>query len=187
MQILSITYTEEEKVHAAVIRKRNRKFDRVPIEEIGFLCRSSYVYNCTQFFLPGDAEMRASQTHENSGHREQMTAGYACRSRKEEVATLLRRRSRASTKPQCVSKKTATITSKFSTQDPWEFFSEICTNLPAPCTDSHEISSQFLCEISTEIHANFGIGLRVGGSPSNVWTPTSLETLEISVPIESVG
>jgi|SRR5579863_5562228 len=110
-----------------------------------------------------------------------MTAGYACRSRKEEVATLLRRRSRASTKPQCVSKKTATIASKFSAQNPWEFFREICTNLPAPCTDSHEISSQFLCEISTEIHANFGIGLRVGGSPSCAWTPASLKSWKSGV------
>jgi hypothetical protein len=57
MQILSITYTEEEKVHAAVIRKRNRKFDRVPIEEIGFLCRSSYVYFCTRKFCPMSRNM----------------------------------------------------------------------------------------------------------------------------------
>ncbi|MFX1695923.1 hypothetical protein [Paraburkholderia sp. A1RO-1] len=30
-------------------------------------------------------------------------------------------------------------------------------------------------------------GLHVSGSPAGAWTPASLETLEISVPIESVG
>lgn len=139
-----------------------------------------------QFFLPGDAEMRASQKHEKLW-TPGINDGRLCLPVKE-------RRSSYSAAPAITRKhkaavriETATITSKFSAQNPWEFFSEICTNLPAPCTGSHEISSQFLCEISTEIHANFGIGLRVGGSPSNAWTPTSLETLEISVPIESVG
>lgn len=48
IETLRITYTEEEKVRVAVIRKRNHEFDRAPIEEITLLCRSSYVYICTQ-------------------------------------------------------------------------------------------------------------------------------------------
>jgi hypothetical protein len=48
MQILSITYIEVEEVRAAVMHKRNHRFDREPIEEIALLCCPSYVYICTQ-------------------------------------------------------------------------------------------------------------------------------------------